>query len=159
MKQTNRVSGDDAIIFDTFVAKWQHRLNLGDWRIERGSKPARKGAMATVEFDDGARLATYKLGDFGSEKITPLSLDVKYDARADVLYVALGAPVPAETDIDEAGLLVRYAESDGHPCGVTIMGFRSARWAHDVARLSALVAGHLSVPTKTVSRALGAVSA
>ena len=75
MKQTNRVSGDDAIIFDTFVAKWQHRLNLGDWRIERGSKPARKGAMATVEFDDGARLATYKLGDFGSEKITPLSLE------------------------------------------------------------------------------------
>ena len=89
---------------------------------------------------------------------TSSELDVKYDARADVLYVAIGAPVPAETDIDDAGLLVRYAESDGHPCGVTVMGFRSGRWNHDVAKLTALVAGHLSVPTTAVSRALVSIS-
>ena len=75
MKPTNRPTSDDAIMFDGFVKQWQAKLNLGDWRIERGSKPARKGAMATVEFDDGARLATYKLGDFGAEKITPLALE------------------------------------------------------------------------------------
>ena len=31
--------------------------------------------MASVEFNQGARLATYRLGDFGAEKITPDSLD------------------------------------------------------------------------------------
>lgn len=70
----NPVSQADAVIFDGFVLKWQARLNLGDWRIERGRKPA-KGAMATVEFDEPARLATYKLGDFGAEAITPQSLE------------------------------------------------------------------------------------
>lgn len=70
----NPVGPEDAALFDGFVAKWQQILSLGDWRIERGSKPA-KGAMASVEFTEGARLATYKLGDFGSEKITPESLE------------------------------------------------------------------------------------
>lgn len=84
-------------------------------------------------------------------------LAVKYDATADVLYVALGKPVPAETDMDSYGLLVRYAESDGHACGVTVMGFRSPRWAQDVATLSGLVASYLSVPHASVSKAISAV--
>ena len=54
--------------------KWQQVLSLGDWRIEKGSKPA-KAAMASVEFTPAARLAVYRLGDFGAEKITPDSLD------------------------------------------------------------------------------------
>jgi hypothetical protein len=37
-------------------------------------KPA-KAAMASVEFTPAARLAVYRLGDFGAEKITPDSLD------------------------------------------------------------------------------------
>jgi len=32
--------------------------------------------MASVEFNENARLATYRLGDFGAEKITPQSLDM-----------------------------------------------------------------------------------
>lgn len=71
----NLVSPDDAKQFDGFVQKWQAKLSLGDWRIERGRKPASKGAMATVEFDDPARLATYKLGDFGAEQINAQSLE------------------------------------------------------------------------------------
>lgn len=70
----NPVSPDDAKLFDGFVLQWQARLNLGDWRLERGCKPA-KNAMASVEFNDPARLATYRLGDFGAEKITPDSLE------------------------------------------------------------------------------------
>jgi len=31
--------------------------------------------MASVEFTPAARLAVYRLGDFGAEKITPESLD------------------------------------------------------------------------------------
>ena len=65
---------EDAQLFAQSVKKWQQVLSLGDWRIEKGSKPA-KEAMASVEFNQTARLATYRLGDFGAEKITSESLD------------------------------------------------------------------------------------
>ena len=65
---------EHAELFAQSVRKWQQVLSLGDWRIEKGSKPA-KEAMASVEFNQTARLATYRLGDFGAEKITPDSLD------------------------------------------------------------------------------------
>jgi len=65
---------EQAKIFAESVKKWQQVLSLGDWRIEKGTKPA-KAAMASVEFNASARLATYRLGDFGAEKITPESLD------------------------------------------------------------------------------------
>jgi hypothetical protein len=64
----------DVALFAKSVQKWQQILSLGDWRIEKGMKPA-KAAMASVEFNDIARLATYRLGDFGAEKITQDSLD------------------------------------------------------------------------------------
>jgi hypothetical protein len=65
---------EQAELFAQSVRKWQQVLSLGDWRIEKGMKPA-KAAMASVEFNQTARLATYRLGDFGAEKITPESLD------------------------------------------------------------------------------------
>jgi hypothetical protein len=65
---------EHAELFAQSVRKWQQVLSLGDWRIEKGSKPA-KQAMASVEFTPNARLAVYRLGDFGAEKITPESLD------------------------------------------------------------------------------------
>jgi hypothetical protein len=71
---TNIPTPEDAKLFAQSVRKWQQVLSLGDWRIEKGSKPA-KAAMASVEFNSSARLATYRLGDFGAEKITPESLD------------------------------------------------------------------------------------
>jgi len=65
---------DHSELFAQSVKKWQQVLSLGDWRIEKGIKPA-KAAMASVEFTPAARLAVYRLGDFGAEKITPDSLD------------------------------------------------------------------------------------
>jgi hypothetical protein len=65
---------EHAELFAQSVKKWQQVLSLGDWRIEKGMKPA-KAAMASVEFTPAARLAVYRLGDFGAEKITPDSLD------------------------------------------------------------------------------------
>jgi hypothetical protein len=70
----NIPSQQDVELFAQSVKKWQQVLSLGDWRIEKGMKPA-KAAMASVEFNQTARLATYRLGDFGAEKITPDSLD------------------------------------------------------------------------------------
>ena len=64
----------DVALFAQSVKKWQQVLSLGDWRIERGSKPA-KAAMASVEFTPNARLAVYRLGDWGAERISPDSLD------------------------------------------------------------------------------------
>ena len=64
----------DAELFAQSVKKWQQVLSLGDWRIEKGIKPA-KAAMASVEFNQTARLATYRLGDWGAERISPDSLD------------------------------------------------------------------------------------
>jgi len=71
---SNIPTPQDAIHFAESVRKWQQVLSLGDWRIEKGSKPA-KAAMASVEFTPNARLAVYRLGDFGAEKITPESID------------------------------------------------------------------------------------
>ena len=71
---SNIPTPEHAELFAQSVRKWQQVLSLGDWRIEKGSKPA-KEAMASVEFNQTARLATYRLGDFGAEKITPESLD------------------------------------------------------------------------------------
>jgi len=71
---SNIPTPEHAELFAQSVRKWQQVLSLGDWRIEKGSKPA-KQAMASVEFTPNARLAVYRLGDFGAEKITPESID------------------------------------------------------------------------------------
>jgi hypothetical protein len=71
---TNIPTPEHAEMFAQSVRKWQQVLSLGDWRIEKGIKPA-KAAMASVEFTPNARLAVYRLGDFGAEKITPESID------------------------------------------------------------------------------------
>jgi len=85
----------DAAYFAQSVKKWQQVLSLGDWRIEKGVKPA-KAAMASVEFNDAARLATYRLGDFGAEKITPDSLDKT--ALHELLHVFLHDLMVTATD-------------------------------------------------------------
>jgi hypothetical protein len=83
---SNIPTPEDSALFAQSVRKWQQVLNLGDWRIEKGLKPA-KNAMASVEFNEGARLATYRLGDFGAEKITKESLD--QTALHELLHVFL----------------------------------------------------------------------
>lgn len=82
----NKPNDEQAKQFDGFVKHWQQVLNLQDWRMERGSRPAR-GAMACVECDSPARLAIYRLGDFGNEKITPTSLS--HTALHETLHVFL----------------------------------------------------------------------
>jgi len=85
----------DAEIFHRSILKWKDILSLGDWRIEKGVKPA-KQAMASVEFNDTARLAVYRLGDFGAEKITPESLEKT--ALHELLHVFLHDLMMVATD-------------------------------------------------------------
>ena len=91
----NTPTAEDTQYFAQCVKKWQDILSLGDWRIEKGLKPA-KQAMASVEFNEGARLATYRLGDFGAEKITPQSLDST--ALHELLHVLLHDLMTAAQD-------------------------------------------------------------
>jgi len=86
---------EDVQVFAQSVKKWQQVLNLSDWRIEKGSKAA-KEAMASVEFNQNARLATYRLGDFGAEKITQESLD--QTALHELLHVFLHDLLMVATD-------------------------------------------------------------
>lgn len=86
---------EHAEIFAQSIKKWQQVLSLGDWRIEKGTKPA-KAAMASVEFSPSARLAVYRLGDFGAEKITPDSLDKT--ALHELLHILLHDLMMAATD-------------------------------------------------------------
>lgn len=91
----NLPTKEDAELFAQSVKKWQQVLSLGDWRIEKGLKPA-KGAMASVEFTDNARLAVYRLGDFGAEKITKESLDKT--ALHELLHIFLHDLMAVATD-------------------------------------------------------------
>ena len=86
---------EQMVEFDGYVAKWQQFLSLGDWRVERGSKLA-KNAMASVEFDLPARLATYRIGDFGAEAITPESLSKA--ALHEVLHIFLHDLIAVASD-------------------------------------------------------------
>jgi len=86
---------EQATLFAKSIEKWQQILSLGDWRIEKGSKPA-KEAMASVEFNQAARLAVYRLGDFGAEKITEESLD--RTALHELLHVFLHDLVMVASD-------------------------------------------------------------
>jgi hypothetical protein len=92
---SNIPTPEDAQLFAQSVRKWQQILSLCDWRIEKGMKPA-KQAMASVEFNQTARLATYRLGDFGAEKITPESLDKT--ALHELLHVFLHDLMCVATD-------------------------------------------------------------
>ena len=92
---SNIPTPEDARFFALCVKKWQEILNLGDWRIEKGLKPA-KQAMASVEFNESARLATYRLGDFGAEEITHESLDCT--ALHELLHVMLHDLLAAAQD-------------------------------------------------------------
>lgn len=103
----NMPSADQALLFDQQMAYWQDKLCLGDWRIERGLKPA-KGAMASVEFNQSARLATYRIGDFGAEKITPDSL--KKTALHECLHVLMHDLIETATDRGSSPEQIEAAE-------------------------------------------------
>jgi len=87
MKSQNVPNFEQIERFAFYIKHWQQILNLVDWRIERSKKKAAKGCMADVDMDSTARLATYRLGDFGSEEITEQAL--KNTALHECLHVFL----------------------------------------------------------------------
>jgi hypothetical protein len=85
--QVNETTPEHAAKFAVYVADWQTKLNLNDWRIHQGSKPAR-GAMADMSIDVTSRLAVWRLGKhFGTELVTDQSLEAT--ALHEVLHVLI----------------------------------------------------------------------
>lgn len=71
----NPVTPEDKTRFIGFIEAWQRKLNLLDWRMVCGNKPA-KGAMADVDTELISRMATYRIGDnFGSDEVNAYSLE------------------------------------------------------------------------------------
>jgi len=71
--------------FDRLVKVWQAKLNLQDWRIERGMRAA-VGAMASVKPNYGARLATYRTG---AGWPTATTADIEATVVHELLHVVL----------------------------------------------------------------------
>jgi hypothetical protein len=94
-KITNRPDESQVQEFDKYIEHWQRVLNLGDWRLERGQRPAR-GAMASVDCDASARLAVYRIGDFGAAKINAETLSLT--ALHECLHVFLFDLIAAAQD-------------------------------------------------------------
>lgn len=91
----NKPTAEQAKEFDQHIRHWQQVLNLGDWRLERGARAA-KAAMASVECDNTARLAVYRLGDFGGAEINTESL--RLTALHECLHVFLYDLIAAAQD-------------------------------------------------------------
>lgn len=85
-KAVNAPNREQAQQFDQYIKHWQAVLGLQRWRMERGTKPA-VDAMASVLMNDQAKLATYRLGDFGATTINEQSLS--QTALHEVLHVFL----------------------------------------------------------------------
>lgn len=81
----------------------------------------------------------------------PLTVD--YDSDADVLYVSLGRPVPAEGEyVDD--IIYRYAMKDNSPSGVTVIDYRGNNWDKKVDELAKLIAKHLAISERNIAQAI-----
>lgn len=94
----NELTPDDCAYFDACVVKWQQKLGLVDWRIERSNK--RSKAMAEVSFIDAARLAVYKIGaNFGAADVTHDAIE--RTALHELLHILLHDALENPSDATE----------------------------------------------------------
>jgi hypothetical protein len=82
-----------------------------------------------------------------------------YDQRADVLYVLVGDPRPAEGEDLQGGIVRRYALDDAAPCGVTVIGYHRNRWHRRPRQLAKIVAEHFGTDVERVRSLVAAAAA
>jgi hypothetical protein len=92
------------------------------------------------------------------DPLAPAQMSADYDQDADVLYVLVGEPRPAEGEDLPGGIVRRYALDDASPCGITIIGYHRNRWHQKPRRLAKIVAEHLGADVERV-RSLVAMAA
>ena len=71
--EKNLLSEADKEKFHVYIKKWQVNLGLIDWRFGFSKKMA--GGMADMKSNLGARLATYRLGDWKGNPINDFELE------------------------------------------------------------------------------------
>lgn len=76
-----------------------------------------------------------------------------YDSNADVMYVSMGKPVPAVTETDEDGLILRFALNDNRQCGVTVLSYNKA-WGSERCQLAQRIADFLMISKDYVLQTL-----
>jgi hypothetical protein len=73
-KPANPVTARDLKRFDAFARKWQEKLNLRDYRVQRDPKRSRH--MAECKPNVTARIVSLYVGtDFGDHKVTARRLE------------------------------------------------------------------------------------
>lgn len=92
----NPLTAQHTLKFHEYMLYWQGVLSLGDWRIERSTKRAQKGALAEVHFDDEQRLVAYRIGDAWANPVT--DDDLKETALHEMLHVLLHDPLSVAQD-------------------------------------------------------------
>lgn len=81
-----------------------------------------------------------------------MTLSVDYDDEADTLYLSLGEPRPAVGEVDDKGVILRYALDNEDHCGVTVPWFKE--WADEREDLASRISTFLSVPKTEVMKSL-----
>lgn len=76
-----------------------------------------------------------------------------YDKHSDVLYIILGEPKRAFTE-DVNGFLLRFAEEDEQPCGITILDFAKRFLFAPAPPLIEIISVHLCKPFDQVDAQL-----
>jgi len=81
-----------------------------------------------------------------------------YDQDADVLYLLVGEPRPAEGEDLPGGIVRRYALDDASPCGVTIIGYHRSRWHRKPRILAKILAEHLGADVERITSLVAAAA-
>ena len=100
MAAPNRPTPEQIDEFNRYMREWQSVLGLKSWRIEK--VPSWSTAMAEVSFNDEARLATYKVGNFGATPVNERSLNET--ALHECLHILLHDLIIAAESKDDARL-------------------------------------------------------
>lgn len=106
----NPVTEEHAKTFERFLAKWQVKLNLQDWRINLSKVRAKGGVMAVVQkMDFEQRQATVRLGtDFGADEPTDEMLEAT--ALHELLHILFCELIELAKETNLQGDALRSAE-------------------------------------------------
>lgn len=55
---------------------------------------------------------------------------IRYDKPRDVLYISIGNPQDALSEMDDEEFIVRYSKKDNSLCGITIVNIKEYWFAH-----------------------------
>jgi hypothetical protein len=81
------------------------------------------------------------------------NLRVKYDRRADVLYVSTNGNGPAYARESDSGIVWRYLTSDSSLVGATIIDYNEI-WSDRLNELIEELSSHFHVPKPSAAKAL-----